>query len=130
MANSFFTKRRIGSLAFLILGLGVAAYLAKNGPKEQNVRVVLGAGAPSVQAVDLRYVDKDNDTAAEVHFAWPMGSAPRVVPHSPKLPQGGYRLEIDLDTPNGRKGVQRQVTLGGESSSTQVDVSSVLLNHD
>jgi hypothetical protein len=125
-------RGRIASIAFLVFGLAVASYLAKRGPQEQHVRVVLGAGAPEVTGVDLRYLaaseseseSRDPEVAREAHFSWPAGQAPRVVAHEPKLPHGDYRLQIDIDAHDGRRSVQRQVTLGG--GSTQIDVSSTL----
>ena len=102
----------------------MALYIGRQGPQEQHVRIVLGSGAPDVTGVDLRYVGDDGDIAREAHFVYPKGGAPRVVAHEPKLPNGPYRLEIDLDARDGRRAVQRQVTLGG--GSTQVDVSNVL----
>ncbi len=119
-------RRSIARLAFLVFGLLVALYLGTQGPQEQHVRVVLGAGAPEVTNVELQYIAKDGEDVPvrEAHFSYPKGSAPRVVSHEPHLPNGEYRLQIDLDTIDGRRAVQRQVTLGG--GSTQIDVSSAL----
>ena len=117
-------RRPLTRFVFLAFGLLVALYLGTQGPKEQHVRVVLGAAAPDVTTVGLQYVSKDGDVAREAHFAYGKGAAPRVVAHEPQLPNGEYRLQIDLDTIDGRRAIQRQVTLGG--GSTQVDVSSAL----
>jgi hypothetical protein len=117
-------RRRITRFVFLVFGLLVALYLGTQGPKEQHVRLVLGAAAPDITALDLRYLTQDGDIAREVHFVYPKGLAPRVVAHEPRLPDGDYRLQIDVDARDGRREVQRQVTLGG--GSTQVDVSSAL----
>ncbi|MBX3258542.1 MAG: hypothetical protein KIS78_19525 [Labilithrix sp.] len=118
------SRRPITRFAFLLVGLLVALYLGTLRPQEQHVRVVLGAGAPDVTAVDLQYVAGDGEVAREAHFAYPAGAAPRVVAHEPQLPNGEYRLQIEVDARDGRRGVQRQVTLGG--GSTQVDVSGAL----
>jgi hypothetical protein len=109
----------------MLMGVGLAAYLSKHGPQEQHVRIVLGRGAPEVTEVDLQYVSPDGDTARDAHFSFSKGNAPRVVAHEPKLPNGPYRLQIDIDAHDVRRSVQRQVTLGG--GSTQVDVSSDIL---
>ena len=53
------------------------------------------------------------------------GQAPRVVSHEPQLADGEYRLRIDLDTREGRRTVERRVTLGG--GTTQVDLAGLLL---
>ena len=111
-------------ILFLVFGLLVALYLGTQGPQEQHVRIVLGSGAPEVTGVELHYVANDEEPVREAHFTYPKGSAPRVVAHEPQLPNGEYRLQIELDTIDGRRAIQRQVTLGG--GSTQVDVSSAL----
>ena len=123
-AKPSWRRGRLARLFFLVFGLLVALYLGTQGPQEQHVRVVLGPAAADVTTVDLQYVAKDGDIAREAHFNYPKGAAPRVVAHEPQLPNGEYRLQIDLDTIDGRRAIQRQVTLGG--GSTQVDVSSAL----
>src|SRR3954447_17079251 len=90
-------RARLTRLAFLLFGLVVAFYLGRQGPQEQHVRVVLGAAAPDVTGVDLQYVGQDGDVVREAHFIYPKGGAPRVVAHEPKLPDGQYRLQIDVD---------------------------------
>jgi hypothetical protein len=117
-------RRPIVRLVFLVFGLLVALYLSRQGPQEQHVRIVLGSGAPHVTGLDLQYIGPEGDIVREAHLIYPKGGAPRVVSHEPKLPNGDYRLQIDLEAREGRRGVQRQVTLGG--GSTQVDVSNVL----
>ncbi len=89
---------------------------------------MLGSGAPEVTGVALQYLGEGGDVAREARFAYARGSAPRVVPHEPKLPNGVYRLQIDIDARDVRRSVERQVTLGG--GSTQVDVSSALASGD
>ncbi len=121
-------RRPLTRLAFLVFGVLVALYVGTLAPREQHVRVVLGAAAPVVTGVDLQYLTADGEVAVEAHFAYARGAAPRVVAHEPKLRDGAYRLQIDVDAQGGRRAIQRQVTLGG--GSTQVDVSSVLLPED
>jgi len=112
------------SLGFLAFGLLAAAYLGTQGPKEQHVRVVLGNGAPLVTAVGLQYLGADGDVLRETRLTYALGSAPRIVAHDPELRNADYRLQIDIDTRDGRRSVQRQVRLGG--GSTQIDVASVV----
>ena len=88
------------------------------------MRVVLGAASPDVTGVALQYVAKDGEVARETKFTYSHGSAPRIVAHEPQLPNGEYRLTIEVDARDGRRSVQRQVTLGG--GSTQIDISSAL----
>jgi hypothetical protein len=118
------SRRRLTSIIFLVFGLFVAYYLTQLKPQEQHVRVVLGRGAPEVTALGLQYIGKEGDIAREAHFSFGIGQAPRVVAHEPQLPNGSYRLQIDVDARDGRRAIQRQVTLGG--GSTQVDVSDAL----
>jgi hypothetical protein len=118
----------VASLLFLLVGALVATYLGAMGPQQQHVRIVLGAAAPSVTAVGIQYLGRDDEPAREAHFVYPPGSAPRVVAHEPQLPNGEYRVQIDVDTRDGRRLIQRRVTLGGGSS--QVDVSSALMRDD
>ena len=118
------TKRRIGSLAFLAIGLGIAAYLGQNGPREQHVHVILNERAPVVTGVSLQYVAPSGDVANETSFHYSPGQAPRIVSHDPKIPSGDYKLKVDVDTvnqPDSRKTVEKQVTLKG--GSAQVDLS-------
>lgn len=117
-------RRRAASIAFLVFGVLVAAYLGTQGPQPQHVRVVLGEAAPDVTSVGLRYVASDGETAREAQFTYARGAAPRIVGHELRLANGEYRLNIDLDLRDGRREVQRQVTLGG--GSAQVDVSAAL----
>ena len=115
------TKRRIGSLVFLAVGLGIAWYLGQNGPQEQHVHVILNERAPLVTGVSLQYTAANGDVANETSFHYSPGQAPRIVSHDPKIPSGDYKLKVDVDLPDSRKTVEKQVTLKG--GSAQVDVS-------
>lgn len=111
-------------IAFLAFGLAVAAYLATQGPREQHVNIVLGAAASEVVRLDLQYVDAEGEVAREARLVYPDGGAPRVVAHAPELPDGTYRLRVDVGTRERRVPVERSVTLGG--GSTQIDLSQAL----
>lgn len=118
-------RSRLAKLGFLLFGLAVAAYLGMRGPHEQHVRLVLGDAAPEVTGLEIQYVDSDGEVAREARLSYPAGSAPRVVSHEPELPDGTYRLKVDVATRERRVPVERSVTLGG--GSTQVDLSQALL---
>jgi hypothetical protein len=111
--------------AVLAAGLAGALYVGTLAPKTQHVRVVLGDGAGQVSGVRLAYVRKDGEALRETEFRYAQGSAPRIVAHEPDLPDGDYILKIDLDAREGRRTVERRVTLGG--GSTQIDVSRALV---
>lgn len=109
----------------VVVAGGLAAlYLSATSPRDQHVKLVLGAGADHVTGLGVQYVADDGDVARDVRMAFPAGQAPRVVAHEPKLADGEYRLRIELDTREGRRSVERRVTLGG--GTTQVDLAVVL----
>ena len=116
------SRSRYAALAFLGIGIAVTAFLAKRGPHEQHVRFVLGDSAPEVTGLEVQYVDKDGDVAREARLSYAEGKAPRIVPHEPELPDGSYKLKVDLSTRDRRVSVERSVTLSG--GSTQVDLSA------
>lgn len=118
-------RRDVARVGFLLVGLAVAAYLGMQGPREQHLNLVLGDRARDVSGVQVQYVYEDGELAREAQFVYPPGAAPRIFAHEPHLPDGRYRLKVDIDTRERRVSVERQVTLGG--GSTQVDLSSALL---
>ena len=118
--------RRRKLLPFLVLGGGalIAAYLASKSPRDQHLRLVLGPHAADVTGVEIQYLAADGDLARDARMTFAAGQAPRIVSHEPQLADGDYRLRIDLDTREGRRTVERRVTLGG--GTTQLDLSPVL----
>lgn len=114
-------------LSFAILGGGalVAVLFATKAPHEQHVRLALGDAAPGVTLVEIAYVTEGGEPSRETRLAYEPGKAPRVVALDPQLPDGPYLLRIDVGTREGRKSVERQVTLSG--GTTQVDLSTALL---
>lgn len=123
------SRRRIGSLVFLAVGLAIAMALGQLAPSEQHIHVILGNRAPEVTAVTLQYVAGagSGEIADETSFRYEAGKAPRIVSHDPKLSTGEYRLTVDVEMREIRRSVERQVTLKG--GSTQVDVANAL-EHD
>lgn len=119
------TRSRYAKLAFLLVGLGVVLYLGKKAPHEQHVRYVLGDAAADVTTIELQYVDADGDVAREARLIYPGGQAPRIVPHEPELPDGPYKIKVDVSTRERRVSVERSVTLTG-GGSTQIDLAASL----
>jgi hypothetical protein len=117
-------RRRLLPLALLVAGGAAAAYLASSGPRTQHLRLVLGDGAARVDGVTVQYVTPAGEAMRESRLTFEPARAPRVVALDPELPDGDYRLEIDLDTREGRRSTERRVTLGG--GSTSVDLAGVL----
>ena len=124
--RSVANERRRKLLPFLVLGAGalIAAYLSSKSPRDQHLRLILGPRADQVTGVELQYVAEDGEVARDARMTFGAGQAPRIVSHEPQLADGDYRLRIDLDTREGRRSIERRVTLGG--GTTQVDVTSVL----
>lgn len=117
-------RSRRASLAFLLFGAAVALYLGRFSPREQSVRFVLGDGAKDVRVLEVGYETEAGEIVRDARFAFEEGRAPRVVSHAPSLPDGDYRLQLHVETREGRRSAERRVTLGG--GSTQVDLSGVL----
>jgi hypothetical protein len=115
-------KRRLLPFGVLVAGALLAAYLTSKAPHDQHLTLVLGDRAPNVTGLEIQYSALDGDVARVARFTFAPGKTPRVVSHEPQLADGDYRLRIDLDTREGRRSVERRVTLGG--GTTQVDVAS------
>jgi hypothetical protein len=113
---------RAGSL-LLFGALGVGAYfvLAPKFPKDQSVNVVLGDAAPSVTEVSMHYAsDQDAELARDVTLRFDKGKAPRVVHHEARLPDGDYRVAIEVRSDHVWT-KERRVRL--EGGSTSIDVA-------
>ena len=115
-------RRRVLPFAVLAAGGLLAAHLASKTPREQHLALVLGDRAATVTGLELQYVAADGEVARIARFTFEPGRAPRVLSLTPELIDGDYRLRIDLDSREGRRSVERRVTLGG--GTTQVDVAS------
>ena len=122
-------RRRLAFLVMLAAGAALYFTLAPRWPKDQTLHVVLGDAAPRVTEVALRYHEGDappaEDWTREASFRYALNSAPRVITHEPRLPDGDYVVEIDLVSPSGRATVRRRVALQGGTAS--IDVSREVL---
>ncbi|AKV02266.1 hypothetical protein AKJ09_08929 [Labilithrix luteola] len=117
-------RRRLRGLFFLIGGALVTLWFATRSPREQHVRFVLGPHAAEVTGLDVQYLEPNGEVTRENEMRFEPGQAPRIVTHEPSLTDGEYRLRIDVDTREGRRSVERQVTLSG--GSTSVDLAGVI----
>jgi hypothetical protein len=117
-------SRRLLPFFILAIGAVVAMYFQKTGPRTQHLRLVLGGRAADVHALDLAYVDESGEVVRQARLPYDRG-APRIVAHEPELVDGDYRLRIDLDTQEGRRSVERRVTLRGDGT-TSVDLASAI----
>ncbi len=126
-------RRRLIARIVLVLGL-VALYFAlrSHWPEDNVVHVVLGAAAPEVEDIQVRYAPASKngpmveDWTRETEFRFPGGSAPRVVTHEPRVADGDYVVEIEiLKASHAIVRTQRRVTL--EGGTTSIDVSEAVL---
>jgi hypothetical protein len=117
-------RRRLLPLGVLVAGGVLAVVLGSRVPRDQHVRFVLGGRSGDVTALEVQYVTEEGEVARETRMTFEPGRAPRIVAHDPSMPDGAYRLRIDLDTSQGRRSAERQVKLG--SGTTSVDLSRVL----
>lgn len=120
-------RRKAVPFALLVaLGLGGYFLLAPRFPKEQTVNIVLGDAAPKITDLTLRYVptgDREPEREARFHFG---REAPRIVHHDARLPDGDYRVEIDLEGDHARTHLSRTVAFRG--GATSIDVSEAALS--
>jgi hypothetical protein len=114
-------RKAVPIVLFAVLGVGVYSFLAPKFPKDQTVNVVLGDAAPKVTDLTMRYVrsgEREADREATFHFAQ---GTPRIVRHDAQLPDGDYRVELDLRGDHTHTELSRNVTFFG--GSTSIDVS-------
>jgi hypothetical protein len=97
----------------------LAAYfvIARRWPREQVVHVSLGDGAARVERLAIGYGD-DRGAA----FSYAKGTAPRIVTHEAKLPDGDYVVDVEVTAGSATATVHRRVHLESGGSTT-VDVS-------
>jgi hypothetical protein len=60
----------------------------------------------------------------EASFRYASGTAPRVVTHEPRLPDGDYTVEIEVVEDSAHSLLRRRVTLAG--GVTSIDLARVL----
>ncbi len=123
---------RIARGGLFAVGLGVVLVSAGVWPKEQTVHYVLGDTSANVEELDARWARErdasgnfrgEDEWSREVTFRYAMGNAPRVVTHTPRLPNGDYMVEIELAGDRRERTIlRRRVTLVG--GVTQIDLDS------
>jgi len=115
----------------IFVGIGAATYfsLAPKWPEDQHLRLLLGDAAKAVTEVRVR-CGKDPGSAAtgdvdwmrEVSFRYAAGDAPRLVAYDPRLPEGDYLVEIDVDSvDSSHRATDHRVKLSG--GTTQIDLT-------
>jgi hypothetical protein len=122
--SSVGAKRRLARILLVLAAVGVFLVLSHNWPRDQTVHVVLGDAAPRVVEVRVAYGSRGEDSSRGASFHFAKGTAPRIVTHEPKLPDGDYMIQIDLATGESKDqhaAIERHVTLQGGTVS--IDVS-------
>lgn len=117
--------RRLILPLFAAVALGLYFLFAPRLPKDQTIEIVLGDAASKVTDVRLSYDDPRHDWASEVELSFDGKPAPRVVHHEAKMPDGDYKLSIDVSGHGSGTHVERNVSLRG--GTTSVDVSQVIV---
>jgi hypothetical protein len=114
--------RRLARFGLPAAALALVVTLAPKWPAPQTVHYVLGSGAARVEEIDARWGTADGrgepeDWTHDASFRYAAGRAPRVVTHQPRLPDGDYRVQIEIVSDRDRRVVERRVTLGGGVTS-------------
>jgi len=120
------SDRRLILPLFVVAALGIYFFLAPRFPRDQVVEIVLGDAAPKVRSVRIAYEDTKGDWTSEIELNFEHEPAPRVVHHETRMPDGDYKMAIDVSGTDGGTHVERRVTLAG-GGSTSVDVSEAVL---
>jgi hypothetical protein len=112
-------RKRIAQALLLVAGVALVLYLGRDWPKDQELRFMLGDGAPRVVELTVRYApgSKSEDFTREVSFRYEPEAgraAPRIVTHTARLADGAYTVEIELGTKTDRATVKRNVMLEGK----------------
>jgi hypothetical protein len=109
---------------YLILGAAAIAALLvfrHHGPRAQHVRVVLGAKAAKVTTLTLALHERaDDDPLRHARFDYAKGAAPRVAAWDLEAPSGVYTVRVEAETIEGRRTVEREVTLAEGTASVDV----------
>lgn len=122
--------RRAALYVLLAAALAVYFVLSPRWPKDQVFHLVLGNASPQITEVRVRYGEAKGSVAEdwtrEASFRYALNSAPRVITHEPRLPDGDYVVEIDLVSPSGETTVRRRVTFAS-GTTTSIDVAGEAL---
>jgi hypothetical protein len=130
LASNPALRKRIALTIVAAAAFALYFTLSPRWPKDLALHVVLGDAAPRIVEVRIRYAEergaegkgeRAEDWTREASFRYPLKSAPRVVTHATRLPDGNYVVEIDLLSPTGGSTVRRPITFQGGAAS--VDVS-------
>lgn len=113
-------RKRLTQLVLVIAAFGVFYVLSRHWPKDQVVHFALGDAAPRVDELRIGYGEGNHPTewtrSAELRYA--KGRAPRIATHEPRLPDGNYTVEVEIDAAGQSATVTRHVHLEANGSTT------------
>ena len=84
----------------LVAGVAFTFALTRKWPTEQSVHVILGDAAPGAVELRIRYGEPaggHDEWQREATFHYARGQAPRIVSHEPRLVNGEYDVEIEIN---------------------------------
>jgi hypothetical protein len=124
--------RRLAPLALVVPAVAAGSTLKPHWPREQALHYDLGAAAPRVDELDVRWAptadlraaEAGGEWAREASFRYVAGQAPRSVTHDARLADGDYTVEIEIHAAGRSAVTRRKVTL--EGGATTVDLASVV----
>lgn len=117
-------NKRLLPLLFVIAGVGLALFLGSKAPKEQHLRLSLGAHAAEVTGVEVTVLDSSGDVVRATRVPYEAGKAPRMVALDPSVPNGDYLVRLEIATRSGLRVTERRLSLSG--GTTSVDLAGVL----
>jgi hypothetical protein len=104
------SRRRLGALLALALGLGVAALpLARVSSSERHVSFVVAEPA-SVSALELTWLSGD-EALRSVRYTFEAGKAPARIAQEVSLSDGDYRVLVNTERATGASQNELRVTV-------------------
>lgn len=97
------------------------AFAGPKLPREQRLRVPLGANRPNVLEAHISWSTTSGEPLREATFAFPKGSAPEALIHELRLPDDTYDVDVEIVMLEGRTVSRKRVTVSG--ATTTLDVS-------
>lgn len=107
---------------FAAAGLVLFALAGPKVPRDQRLRVPLGAMRPTVREAHFSWSSPSGEALREATFSFPIGGAPEALIHELRLPDGDYDVEVEIVLLEGRTVSRKRVTVSG--ATTTLDVSS------
>jgi len=108
-------------LIFAGAALGLYAMFGPKVPRDQRLRVPLGAARPNVREARISWSTTGGEPLREAAFSFRPGEAPEALTHELRLPDGDYEVDVEIVLMEGRMASRKRVTVSG--ATTTLDVS-------